>query len=455
MTKSARPLAKNPSELSGERFSQRGRIAKGLVRFVVTPPPPKGPAAGPFAAQLALARVHSHLVAMVRTGQGYEVGALGWFELSPGRGLAGYGLSRALRILLDVLAGLSALQDTQSQSGTPFVHGELVPALLRVDGSGAARLVPLAPWHWSPPGTLAAPDRLGHLAPERLLGDAIDQRADVFSAGVLLWEALAGRRLFEADSVDEIIVRLMGGKVVLPELPPELAWATPLKAVAMCALSVDPEQRFANCAELGEAIAAVAGAHVATRAEVAGYFSGRDPHARAVASACPPSLPTHNSSLSALVSPVQLLAPVAEVSSERAPRETRAPVRRRGRLLWLSAALLSVFAALAVSGVARYNARYSEARGAAASSGELRSAAPVAPLPVAPSPSAPVSPSASVAAVPEAAAPVPDAQTAPLGRDKSSKPPKSTKPSKSTPRRLKAPAKPAVGRDNEAEQYGI
>ena len=154
-------------------------------------------------------------------------------------------------MLLDALAGLSALEDTRTSKGQPFVHGELVPAMLRVDHTGVARLIPLAPWHWSEPGTLPAAERCGHLAPERLLGDAIDARSDVFSAGTLLWEALAGRRLFETDSVDTIVMRLMGDKVTLPQLPPELSWAVPLKAVAMCALSVDPEQRFANCRRIG------------------------------------------------------------------------------------------------------------------------------------------------------------------------------------------------------------
>ncbi len=154
-----------------------------------------------------------------------------WFELRGKRGLAGYGLARALRMLLDVLEGLSALQGTRTETGHPFVHGEVVPAMLRVDETGIARLIPLAPWHGSGPGTLPAPERCGHLAPERLLGDAIDARADVFSAGTLLWEALAGRRLFETDSVESIVMRLMGEKVTLPQLPPELSWAVPLKAV--------------------------------------------------------------------------------------------------------------------------------------------------------------------------------------------------------------------------------
>ncbi len=88
----------------------------------------------------------------------------------------GYGLARALRMLLDVLAGLSALEETRTEKGQLLVHGELAPAMMRVDPTGTARLIPLAPWHWSAPGTLPTPERHGHLAPERLLGGR-DRRA--------------------------------------------------------------------------------------------------------------------------------------------------------------------------------------------------------------------------------------------------------------------------------------
>ena len=310
-------------------------MGQGLVRFSVTPPPRKAPRGEPFAAQLALARVHPCLIAVERTWVDTALRselARDWFDLHPTRGLAGYGLARALRILLDALAGLSALEETRTDAGQPFVHGELVPAMIRIDRSGTARLMPLAPWHWAEPGRLPASDRCGHLAPERLLGDAIDARADVFSAGALLWEALAGRRLFETDSVDGIVTRLMGDKVTLPELPPELSWAAPLKAVAMCALSVDPEQRFANCAELAAAIESVAGDQIATHQDVASYFSAPHEATRPSVVARSASLPTHHSSLSALVAPVEqsLPAPPAPPApARRSEPVTRNPSRAR------------------------------------------------------------------------------------------------------------------------------
>lgn len=387
-----------------------------------------------------------------------------WFDLPAQRGFAGYGLARALRILLDVLSGLAALHDTKTEAGTGFVHGEVVPAMLRVDRQGVGRLVPLAPWHRLEAGVPAAPERQGHLAPERLLGDVIDQRADVFSCGVLLWEALAGGRLFENESVDSIVMRLMGGKVQLPELPPEISWAAPLKSVAMCALAVDPGQRFSDCAELAAAIEDVVAAHVASHEDVAELFSSRE-----CASMLPPAAPglakSHNSSLSALVSP----ALPREEREVRAEREARADHAVRGdpatfepsvslprrssraRYLWF-AALLSLFAAL---GWGALN-RHSKAENAAASGAPRGVALQLIPQPSnSPSALPPLAPLASEAPAPAVEA---IASAAP--------PPSDGRAGK--PRANGAASKPAIPaarphaalktgpvRDKAADQYGI
>ncbi|MEO6600599.1 MAG: hypothetical protein ABIQ16_12035 [Polyangiaceae bacterium] len=228
----------------------------------------------PFAMQLALSTVHARLAPMRRSEGGYELdpGIADWFELPAARGFAGYGLGRALRMLLDVLRGLTALHDTFDATGENFAHGDVAPSQLRVDPEGVCRLVPLTARHSLNLAGAPAQDALGHLAPERLLGESVDVRADVFSAGTLLWEALAGRRLFEETTGDAIIDRLMGEKLQMPQLPPELAWAIPLKAVAARALAVDPYQRFADCAELATAIAIVARERVASHAEIATFF---------------------------------------------------------------------------------------------------------------------------------------------------------------------------------------
>lgn len=437
-----------------------------LLRRTITPAPlPESRPQVAFAEQLKLARVHPHLIALTRGLDGYEVdvGATrGAFELTLGRGLAGYGLARALRLILDALAGVSALHATRSANGTPFVHGELVPELLRVDAHGVTRVIPLAPWHWSKVGTLPLPQRWGHLAPERLLGDVIDARADVFSAGVLLWEALAGRLLFESESIDSIVMRLLGGKVTLPQLPPELGWAMPLKGLAMRALSVSPADRFATCAEFARAIEAVAIGRIATHAEVWQHFSARHHSVRPSLFPLVPQAPSHKSSLSGLVSPVQPVtdAPPAEPtapSSAALPAqpgpeltaEIRPPRRR------LVVALLTVAAAFAVGAAIRYQAARSSITVTASRGAPLALLPPVAPLIATPSGASRIAPAppvpAALSAVPMAIA-VPSADAIPSLNATRRSPPNAHK---SLAPRPNVAAKPGRKPGKEGDQYGI
>ncbi|MEI9939597.1 MAG: hypothetical protein WDO69_20455 [Pseudomonadota bacterium] len=229
----------------------------------------------PFAEQVRLSRVHTRLVPMRRSGIGYAIdpATADWFEFPAGRGFAGYGLGRALSLLLDALQGLSALHETTTASGEPFAHGEFAPLHFRVDPLGVCRLVPLTTRHYI--SEEAAPPRavLGFLSPERLIAEQVGVRADVFSAGVLLWEALAGRRLTEEQSAEAIIERLLSKKLRVPPLPPQLTWATPLKAEVERALSVNQQRRFANCEEFSAVILRLAQDHVASRAEIAEFFA--------------------------------------------------------------------------------------------------------------------------------------------------------------------------------------
>lgn len=279
--------------------------------------------ADPFAMQLALSRVHARLVPMRRAeAGGYELdpSAHSWFELPSGRGFAGYGLGRALRMLLDVLRGLTALHDTFTATGNGFAHGEVALPQFRVDNEGVCRLVPLTARHFS--GAAYAPEALGHVAPERLLGEGVDARSDVFSAGVLLWEALAGRRLFSEATSEAIIDRLMGEKLQMPQLPPELAWAIPLKSVAARALSVDPYQRFADCAELSTAITIIARDRVASHTEIANFFGSTSRSGSSVTPAVfQRPVPTQSSTFPAVDAPPQ--------STKRTSHSTLAPLGAR------------------------------------------------------------------------------------------------------------------------------
>lgn len=200
----------------------------------------------------ALKSPHLATVRPARIGLGFELAPASQRSLAevehtlggPGR----LSLSYSLRWLVDVATGLSVLHRTLG-----FVHGEVQPEHLVLGEDGVGRLIPVVRAHWVR-GEERAPERLYYLAPEKLLGDSLDVRSDVYSLGVLLWEALAGQRLLEAVTVEDIIARLMGGGIPRAEPPEGEPWTAPLVAVAERALAVDPARRFASVAEMKAAI---------------------------------------------------------------------------------------------------------------------------------------------------------------------------------------------------------
>lgn len=215
----------------------------------------------------ALRSPHLALVRRASLGLGFELESGNQKTLAeieevlggPGR----LALPYSLRWLLDMLTGLGVLHRALG-----FVHGEVQPENIVIGDDGVGRLVPVVRAHWVR-GAERAPERLYYLAPEKLLGDRLDVRSDVFSIGVMLWEALAGRRLMDADNVERIIAHLMGGNIPSPIAPETEAWALPLAAVAEKAIAVDPARRFGSLAEMKAALESACSRHLASTPDMA------------------------------------------------------------------------------------------------------------------------------------------------------------------------------------------
>jgi len=93
--------------------------------------------------------------------------------------------------------------------------------------------------------------KLSYMAPEQHSGDAIDQRADVFSLGVILWEMLTGEMLFAGPERRERSRRLLRGE---PPPPSEVRRELPLSldAIVLRCLQLAPEDRYPSAGELAE-----------------------------------------------------------------------------------------------------------------------------------------------------------------------------------------------------------
>jgi hypothetical protein len=180
-------------------------------------------------------------------------------------------LAGSLRVVVDLLEGLSALHELCDAKREPLriVHAEVAPRNVVVGIDGRSVLV--HPLH-APAGPVRrhAPDVVGYLAPEVLLGDqTADQRADVYGAGVLLWEALTGQRMHaDGEDAGEIVMRLLGGKIEPPCAPADAPWAAPLAEAAKKAVSPDPTVRFANATEMLADVRRVVGARLAPKLTV-------------------------------------------------------------------------------------------------------------------------------------------------------------------------------------------
>jgi serine/threonine protein kinase len=95
--------------------------------------------------------------------------------------------------------------------------------------------------------------KYAYMSPEQIRNEPIDRRSDVFSLGIVLWECLALRRLFDADHVPGTLMQILAADRVAPShYRPEVPLA--LDEIAMRALAVDPDQRFQTALEMKRAL---------------------------------------------------------------------------------------------------------------------------------------------------------------------------------------------------------
>ncbi|HKB77484.1 MAG TPA: protein kinase [Myxococcales bacterium] len=164
-------------------------------------------------------------------------------------------IPQACAIAARVCEALDYAHRKRDASGNPLgiVHRDVSPQNVLVSFDGAVKLIDF--------GIAKAERRLqetqsgilkgkfSYMSPEQVRGGPVDQRSDVFAAGVLLWELICGRKLFTGESDLAVLERVCKAEVpppagVNPAVPGELS------RVVLAALAVEPRDRYQWCSEL-------------------------------------------------------------------------------------------------------------------------------------------------------------------------------------------------------------
>jgi serine/threonine-protein kinase len=163
-----------------------------------------------------------------------------------------------LRIARQLCAGLAAAHEVG------VLHRDIKPENLILEQTGNAKLMDFGiarPIRRSSPGHTEQGTFVGtpnYSPPEQLAGEELDQRADIYSSGVLMCEMFCGKLPFTGSNTLEIYMAQTQAEPIRPseywkEIPPTL------EAIILRCLHKKPADRFASASELSQALAQLRG----------------------------------------------------------------------------------------------------------------------------------------------------------------------------------------------------
>ena len=169
-----------------------------------------------------------------------------------------------IRIMLDLLAGLHAAHELTTENGeyVALIHRDVSPQNILVGADGVTRIADF--------GVARATNRLGetsggqlkgklaYMAPEQARGESgITRQVDIFAAGICLWEALSGERLFKGENEAASLVKVLNNSA--PNLHQSYR-SVPEAISLVCnqALERNVADRYRDCAEFHRELLAAA-----------------------------------------------------------------------------------------------------------------------------------------------------------------------------------------------------
>jgi serine/threonine-protein kinase len=161
----------------------------------------------------------------------------------------------AMALIEQAATGLHYAHEARDSGGRPLglVHRDVNPANLFVTYDGVVKLVDFGIAKNSSAPQRTAPGifkgTYGYCAPEQILGGAVDRQTDVFCLGIVFWELLTGRQLFDdgnqVTTIDAVRSRRIDPpSTIRPDVPCEV------DAIVLRALDRDRRQRFASAHQM-------------------------------------------------------------------------------------------------------------------------------------------------------------------------------------------------------------
>ena len=149
------------------------------------------------------------------------------------------------------------LENPETGHSLHIVHRDISPPNILISKMGEIKVVDFglakanSQIESTDPGVVKG--KFSYLSPEAASGQEVDQRADIFAIGILLWEMFTGRRLFYGDTDYQTVELVRQARVpsiaaLNPEIEPEL------EQVVRKALARNPDERYFEAADLGDAL---------------------------------------------------------------------------------------------------------------------------------------------------------------------------------------------------------
>ncbi|MEM9691660.1 MAG: serine/threonine-protein kinase [Myxococcota bacterium] len=164
----------------------------------------------------------------------------------------------ALRVITGVLGGLHAAHEAKGAGGhnLDLIHRDVTPDNVMIGTDGYARLIDFGiatALSGQPDDDESIKGKPAYLAPEQLLSLPLDRRTDVYSAAVVLWQALTGRKLVRGKNIGDVTMT-----VLAEERPPPSKYRkevdTMLDEVVLRGMAMDMNHRYASAEAMAEAL---------------------------------------------------------------------------------------------------------------------------------------------------------------------------------------------------------